>query len=324
MSRPTRVLLAEADSISTQLLSFTLEREGFEVLKARGGLDALKLAREQEVDLVLSEVLLADMDGLELCRRLRADWNTQRIPIVLITSLGSSEERIAGLMAGADDYLVKPYDVRELMIRLNHLLGTYSNCYQLDSLTKLPGSQLIEAFVEKTCRDTESWALLHIDIKNFDAYNKIYGFDAGDALLRNTADLLRQVILGGSDKNEPAFLGHDGKDDFIAVVGSGSIPQVTDALVARFEEQRLSFYPVDHRESPYQVLIDRKGETHRAQPVALAIGIVTGELCKHLSYLELREAAASVLRRAKMEERSAAFVNRRHLVGRSTQAASAG
>jgi CheY-like chemotaxis protein len=335
MSKPTRVLLAEADSISTQLLSFTLEREGFEVLKARGGLDALRLAQEQQVDLVLSEVLLDDMDGLELCRRLRAGWNTQRIPIVLVTSLGSSDERISGLMAGADDYLIKPYDVRELTIRLNHLLNTYSNCYQLHPLTKLPGGQLIEAYVDNACKGTKPWALLHIDIKQFGSYNRIYGFDAGDILLKHTASLLRQVILGevgersdsrsdgGGDDEEPLFLGHEGRDDFIAVVGAGRVSALCDEIVARFDEQAPGFYPASQRESSYQVLIDRKGNTHLVPPVALSIGVVTGALCDHLSYLELREAASSVLQRARMEEHSAAFTNRRHLVGRITPGATA-
>src|SRR5882762_3815484 len=95
-----RVLLAEADNISTQLLSFSLQREGFEVIEARGGLDILRLARGSRIDLILSEVLLPDMDGRDVCHQLRTDWNTQRLPIVLVTSLGGAEDRLQGLMAG--------------------------------------------------------------------------------------------------------------------------------------------------------------------------------------------------------------------------------
>jgi GGDEF domain-containing protein len=205
------------------------------------------------------------------------------------------------------------------MIRLNHLLNTYSNCYQLHSLTRLPGSQLIEAYVDKTCQGSQPWALLHIDIKNFGAYNKIYGFEAGDRLLTSTGNLLRQIILGEGEDDEPIFLGHEGRDDFIAVVSARRASRVTDELVARFEGQLLGFYPAEHRESPYQVLIDRKGNTHLVPPIALSIGVVTGDMCDRLSYLELREVAASVLGRARMEEHSAAFMNRRHLVGRAVQ-----
>src|SRR6476661_3693554 len=94
MTKPTRVLLAEADTISAQLLSFSLKRENFEVVHVRSGNDALHMARERHFDLVLAEVQLPNVDGLELCRQLRTGWNTRNLPIVLITTLGSTEERI--------------------------------------------------------------------------------------------------------------------------------------------------------------------------------------------------------------------------------------
>ena len=317
MPKPARVLLAEADSISTQLLSFSLEREGFEVVKARGGLDALRLAREQQVDIVVSEVLLENIDGLELCRRLRSGWNTQRIPILLVTSLGSSEERIAGLTAGADDYLVKPYDVRELMIRLNHLVDTYSNCYQVNPLTKLPGSQVIQAYVDKTCQGSNPWALLQIDINHFGAYNKIFGYDEGDTVLKSVADLLRLAVL--RDDREPVFLGHEGRDDFTVIVRPERVDEVCNGILSRFEKQSANFYPAEHREASHQIWIDRQGNARVEQPIGLSIGVVTDRLCDSLSYLELKEAAESVLNRAKMERQSGVFTNRRHLVGKLAQ-----
>src|SRR5690348_13739548 len=82
MAQAPTVLLAEMDNTATQLQSFILERAGFQVVTARGGTDLLRLARQRRVDLILSEVLLPDGDGIEICRLLRADWNTRFIPFV--------------------------------------------------------------------------------------------------------------------------------------------------------------------------------------------------------------------------------------------------
>src|SRR5215212_2857257 len=114
MAQAPTVLLAEIDNTATQLQSFILERAGFQVITARGGTDLLRLARQRRVDLILSEVLLPDGDGIEICRLLRADWNTRFIPFVLLTSLADAEYRVRGLLAGADDYIAKPFDLSEL------------------------------------------------------------------------------------------------------------------------------------------------------------------------------------------------------------------
>jgi len=209
MPQTERVLLVEADNISNQLLSFSLQREGFHVTEALSGPDGLRLAKEQPVDIILSEVLLPEMDGYEMCRQLRANWNTRRIPIVLVTSLGGTENRIQGLLAGADDYLMKPYDVRELMIRLRRLISTYTNCAQVNPFTRLPGSQLITAYFEETCTGTDKrpWALLRADISRLRAFNQIYGYEAGDRVIQAVGSLLREIVHTNSPEG---FLGHEG------------------------------------------------------------------------------------------------------------------
>lgn len=315
------VLLVEADSISTQLLSFSLQREGYDVVAAQSAHDAMRLAREKQVDIILSEVLLPDIDGRELCRHLRSDWNTQRIPIVLATSLGANQDRLEGLEAGADDYLVKPYDVRELMIRLRRLISTYSNCAHLHPITRLPGGHIISDFVRKTCIEEQGskWALLKIDINHFKSYNRLYGYDAGDRVLSMTADLLRKVVHQGNQKQpgsgHPEFVGHDGMDDFIAVVPAERAGSICLEIIEAFDSEVLSCYPAEHRDSKYQVLIDRRGNTQLMPRLALSVGVVTYDLCENLSYLQLREAAEAVLSRARAQEESFAYVNRRRLTG---------
>jgi two-component system response regulator MprA len=118
MSRP-RILVVEDDGRLAATLQRVLEAEGHEVELAVDGLEALRLARARPPDLVVLDVMLPGLDGIGVCRRLRA---TARFPILLLTALGGTEERVRGLDSGADDYLVKPFAYLELLARVRALL----------------------------------------------------------------------------------------------------------------------------------------------------------------------------------------------------------
>jgi DNA-binding response OmpR family regulator len=317
MGQAATVLLAEADRISTQLLSFILERAGFQVIAAQGGADALRLARQHKVDLILSEVLLPDADGMEVCRQLRADWNTRYIPFVLLTSLGDPEYRVRGLLAGADDYVAKPFDLNELMVRLRRLIETFAACGQVHPLTRLPSSMQIQLYVSQVCLQPDSgpWAYLQIDLNHFRAYNHMYGYEAGNEVLRMTGALLRDIVY--QMYGAGAFVGHDGRDDFVVVLPTNEAALLCEDLISRFDERILAFYPPEHRERLYQMWIDRRGDVQQVPRVALSIGVVTSELCDALNYLELAEVGTAVLNRARAEAVSFYYVNRRRSVGRS-------
>ncbi len=324
MAQAATVLLAEADRISTQLLSFILERAGFQVIAAEGGADVLRLARQYKVDVILSEVLLPDADGMEVCRQLRADWNTRYIPFVLLTSLGDPEYRVRGLLAGADDYVAKPFDLNELMVRLRRLIETFESCGQVHPLTRLPSSMQIQLYVNQVCLspDPGPWSYLQIDLNHFKAYNRLYGYDAGNAVLRMTGDLLREGVYG--TYGPEAFVGHDGRDDFVVVVPTTEAALLCEDLITRFDERIMASYPPEHRERLYQMWVDRRGDTQQVPRVALSIGVATSELCQGLSYLELAEVGTAVLSRAKAESVSFYYMNRRHTVGRQQAVASSG
>ena len=116
------VLIAEDDDALTHLLHYNLEREGYRVLKVSDGEQALRVASEQQPDLVLLDWMLPEISGLEVCRRLRHRQDTRNIPIVMLSAHGEENDRIRGLDTGADDYVVKPFSIRELMARLRAVM----------------------------------------------------------------------------------------------------------------------------------------------------------------------------------------------------------
>jgi two-component system, OmpR family, response regulator MprA len=118
LTRP-RILVVEDDERLAATLERVLEAEGYDVEIAGDGLEAVRRARERPPDLVVLDVMLPGLDGIGVCRRLRA---TAQFPILLLTALGGTEERVRGLDSGADDYLVKPFAYQELLARVRALL----------------------------------------------------------------------------------------------------------------------------------------------------------------------------------------------------------
>src|SRR5262252_2342984 len=119
---PSRVLIVEDEPDIAGLLAFHLEREGYQVLRSRHGVDALQQVRARRPDLVLLDLMLPGIDGLEICRRLRQDPATASLPIVMLTAKGEEVDRVLGLELGADDYIVKPFSPKEVVARVRAVL----------------------------------------------------------------------------------------------------------------------------------------------------------------------------------------------------------
>jgi two-component system, OmpR family, phosphate regulon response regulator PhoB len=118
----SRVLIAEDEADIRDLLAFHLERDGYEVSRARTGTEALRLAQERHPDLLVLDLMLPEMNGLEVCRRLRQDAATAGLPIVMLTAKGDEVDRVVGLEMGADDYIVKPFSPKEVVARVRAVL----------------------------------------------------------------------------------------------------------------------------------------------------------------------------------------------------------
>ncbi len=121
----SEILVVDDDRDVAQSIELALRRRGFRVMLAYSGVDALKTLRRYRPDLVILDVLMPGMSGLEVCRRLRADTNTSSLPIIFLTARGQERDRIEGLRAGADDYLSKPFNLEELILRVKAVLRRF-------------------------------------------------------------------------------------------------------------------------------------------------------------------------------------------------------
>jgi len=121
MSKPT-IIVVEDDPDILHLLTFNIQSSGFDVLTSIDGNEALRLIREHVPDLVILDLMLPGLDGFEVCKHLKREPETQSIPVIMLTARGEEVDRIVGLELGADDYVVKPFSPRELVLRIRAVL----------------------------------------------------------------------------------------------------------------------------------------------------------------------------------------------------------
>lgn len=133
------ILVVDDDEDIRNLLVFNLSREGYETIEAKDGAEALEHARNRRPSLILLDVMLPVLDGLAVCRELGRDRNTENIPIIMLTARGDDVDRIVGFELGADDYVVKPFNTRELLLRIKAMLRRRAVPDNEDSMLRCHG-----------------------------------------------------------------------------------------------------------------------------------------------------------------------------------------
>jgi diguanylate cyclase (GGDEF)-like protein len=292
---PNTLLVIEDDDITQRLIRVNMERAGFRVMTARTGAEGLHLARQHTPDLVITASHLADMDGPHICRALVEESRTRHIPILFISGHTRAEQILQALDSGADDYLLKPFDYREMAARVRAHIRRAQLKPAVNPLSGLPGNLIIEQEIRRL---TESgygaapFAVLYIDLNNFKSYNDVYGFPAGDEMLR----LLAQCITEAATEmgNESDLIGHIGGDDFVVVSTPDRADAIAQHLIADFDRQVPELYtPVDRRRG-YITAKDRQGMLRKFPMVGVIIAIVHNEHRPITSHWEVGEVGAEL------------------------------
>lgn len=141
-----RILAVDDDPITLRLVAVTLTRAGYEVLTAKDGKEALARVESSQPDLIILDVMMPEMDGYEVCRRLRSRPNTASIPIMMLTAKGTLESKIAGFEAGSDDYVVKPFEPAELEAHVMALLRRRTTSTLMGAVRPEMGCRVIAVF----------------------------------------------------------------------------------------------------------------------------------------------------------------------------------
>ena len=182
------ILIVEDDDTVREALSAGLESEGYEVILSDNGLDGLKQAKEEGPDLILLDLMLPEMDGLSVCRALRRDSD---VPIIMLTARGTEMDKIVGLETGADDYVVKPFSLGELLARIRSLLRRTKNDKQENQMQLTSGDISLDLTSRRVSKDD---AEVHLTQKEFNLLAALIRIK-GAVLSR---DLLLEKVWGYS------------------------------------------------------------------------------------------------------------------------------
>lgn len=306
---PIKVLVIDDERNILDIIRFNLEVEGYEVITSRDGEEALRMVRELKPDLILCDIMMPEVDGLEVCRRLKADGRTNQIPVVMLSARTQAQDKVASIEAGADDFITKPFDFSDLVARITINLIRARQKRDVSPLTGLPGSISIEAETKRRIAKNLRFSALYVDIDNFKPFNDVYGFPTGDKAIRMLAEIVDEAVkkLGNVDD----FIGHGGGDDFVVITTPEKAAVIAEEIISNFDERVRTLYRDEDLRRGYSILVDRLGRDNYVPIMTLSIGVASNYRRRISTHWEVGEIAKETLNYAKSIPGSTYFIDRR-------------
>jgi diguanylate cyclase (GGDEF)-like protein len=303
-----KILIVDDSPFFRGQLKLTLSKE-YDVIEAGTVAEGLDLFKREKPDLVLLDVVMPDYSGFEICRILRESESNNLMPIIMITSQDAQEDILVGLELGADDYVKKPFNERELLSRIKNIFRRIDRNRNANPLTGLNGNLEIQRDITSRLAKGLSLAVIYVDLDNFKAYNDTYGFSNGDRIIVLTADILKdQSALFG---NPDDFVGHIGGDDFIIVTTPDKAERICLEIIAEFDDKVLNFYNEEDRCREYVTTKNRKGEVDTFPLMSISLAVVTNQKREINSYVQVGDIASDLKRKLKTIPGSNWFADRR-------------
>jgi PleD family two-component response regulator len=240
------ILIVEDDTNLSEMLAAYLHVQGFSSMAVAWGEEAVSRARQSHPDLIILDIHLPDINGYEVCQRLRQSHKTRAIPILFLTEMSSQADKRHGLEMGVVDYITKPFDVQELSLRVRNILRRAASTGVENPVTGLPEGQAVEeALAHITSGAWPDHAVLVVAMHGLDSFRELYGFVASDDVLRVTSLTLNRATLeaGGGD----SFTGHLDDHTFVIILPADRLHGLERRIEERLANALDYFYPGDNR-----------------------------------------------------------------------------
>jgi PleD family two-component response regulator len=292
-----RLLIVDEDTKAVDALRIFLTEQGHQVDIVSEGDEALAYCRRQLPDLILMETALPDGDGYAVCRELRTTTQTSLVPIIFVTEQRSLQDKVAGLEAGADDFVTKPFDIEELYLRIQAAIRAHQHFSMTDAQTNLPSGRLIEDQIRDLVRATD-WTLLYIGVEHVSPFNTEYGFMVGDQVLRFAGNVIQDIVTQFGTLND--FVGRASNEVFLVITRSDQVESMADQLRKGFGEGVRTYYSPTHRERGGI----EQSDGSLAPLMSLSIGIVSDKDGPFYDINEITQAAAQARRVDQQRQRA--------------------
>jgi diguanylate cyclase (GGDEF)-like protein len=309
MFKKYRILVVDDEEHIRKIVKFQLEKSGFEVDVAEDGVLALKAVEACPPDLILLDLMMPNMDGYEVTRRLKANYQTNQIPVIMVTAKSEMENKLQGFEDGANDYITKPFAITELLVRVKNVLQWSQMQRQANPLTGLPGNLSIEKEIERRLANGTRFVFMYADIDNFKAFNDYYGYKRGDDAIKLTAETIVESVKANGNADD--FVGHIGGDDFVII----STPAKADAVAAQvakmFDSRVIGLFASEDLERGYVEVVNRKGTVDRFPLMTITIAMVTSGKGRVEHVAQISDIASELKRYGKTLEGSVVVKERR-------------
>lgn len=279
MPEQTKILVVEDDFNLAEMLSTYFRAEGYTVSAVSWGEDAINAVEQTTPDLITLDIHLPDIDGYEVCRRIRRIRRAEYVPVIFLTERRKRQDRLAGLELGAVDYITKPFDVQELSLRVGNALQRSKMRPIGNPVTGLPEGRIVQERLEKML-DQPEWALVIAGFEGLDNFRDTYGIVAADDVVR-AARLIIEKALEASHVDGD-FLGHVDTAYFIIITTPDRAESIVENCFVRLEKSIPYFYPAFEQKPGSSSLV-----TERLQ---VRSNILRSADCQVTNLQELREA----------------------------------
>ena len=296
-----KILTIDDDPDILDVLDIALSDQ-YDVVQANNGEEGLSMVKQQLPDLIICDYMMPVMTGIEFCNMIKKDLLLRHIPIIMLTGKGETKDRIGGIEAGVDDYVVKPFVPDELLARIKMIMRRTIRSLDANPLTHLPGNTSIMEEIQAQINKKNPFAVGYADLDKFKAYNDKYGFEKGDEVIRETARILIKHLH--SDERPDTFVGHVGGDDFVFIASDASIDEICQKIIDDFDKKTEEFYTKEDFETGFIIAHDRQGSQKRFGLLAISIGIVSSVTQNITHVAQIAEIEAELKKYAKSFNKS--------------------
>ena len=303
-----KILIVDDDLDILDVIRITL-RDDYELIEAHDGEEALQKAKEHRPNMILLDQQMPKMTGRQVCAILRNDVLLRHTPILIVTGKGELEDKIKGIEAGADDYIVKPFEPGELLVRVKMVMRRTEMDIDANPLSLLPGNLSIHRALEERLKQDSPFAVCYADLDLFKPFNDKYGFDKGDEVIRETAQIIANAVQKFGAYGD--FVGHIGGDDFIFVTTIDRVERVCQAIIREFDKEILHFFSAEEIQQGYFIGKDRAGTEGKISLLTISLCGVTSTETKLTHVAQIAGIAAELKNYAKKIPWSCYIIDRR-------------
>ncbi len=224
---PAQLLIIEDNKDIAHLLKLYFKEKGYQVALAGSGEEALQKASQLIPHLIILDIILPDIDGYAICRRLRSVPRTSHMPIIFLTQKDEKSDKLQGLQLGADDYITKPFDLEELGWRVQNAISRSEREQFTDALTGLPARRVIEIQLD-FLNERENWAVMDLRLEGLEEFQQREGATAANQIIKQTGQALISVLEKQGHPTD--FVGQASRGNFILITSSKQTGKLTEYI----------------------------------------------------------------------------------------------